>query len=186
MRGCARTVSIRKFGGKHASRLRGIWGPLSFCLSLRQLRIARRASRPNIQFFRAQDLSLRLLARQHRIPVDRSYASARSSGAVRVADKLCSSTCGSLVVEAGRRARLILSVSALTVLTSACANAPPEVASWQFTTVSFDRTDPPPAPYGEKPSSGWRTIVPDPVATRQSASAAGWSTEVIPYETEWP
>ena len=106
------------------------------------------------------------------------------SGAVRVADKLCSSTCGSLVVEAGRRARLILSVSALTVLTSACANAPPEVASWQFTTVSFDRTDPPQAPYGEKPSSGWRTIMSGPAATRQSTSTAGWRTEVIPYKIE--
>ena len=107
-------------------------------------------------------------------------------GALRVADRLLSGSCGSFIVGAGRRARSILSVSALTVLTSACANAPPEVASWQFTTVSFDRTDPPQAPYGEKPSSGWRTIVSGPAATRQSTSAAGWRTEVIPYETEWP
>jgi hypothetical protein len=107
-------------------------------------------------------------------------------GALRVADKFHSGSCGSLLVGAGRRASLILSVFALTVLTTACANAPPEVGSWHFTAVSFDRTDPPPAPYGEKPSSGWRTIVSGPAATRQSASAAGWRTEVIPYETEWP
>ena len=107
------------------------------------------------------------------------------SGAVRVADELCSSTCGSLVVEPGRRARLILSVSAPAVLTSACANAPVEVGSRQFTAISFDRPDPPPASHGEQ-SSGWRTTVSGPVAARQSASAAGWRTEVIPYETEWP
>jgi hypothetical protein len=106
-------------------------------------------------------------------------------GALRVAGGLRSGSCDPRLVGAGRRARLILSVFALTVLTTARANAPPEVGSWQFTTVSFDRT-PPSAPYGEKPSSGWRTIVSGPVATRQSASAAGWRTEVIPYETEWP
>ena len=104
-------------------------------------------------------------------------------GALRVEERFLSGSRGSRLVG---RASLILSVSVLTVLTTACANALPEVASWQFTAVSFDRTDPPPAPYGEKPSSGWRTIVSDPVATRQSASAAGWRTEVIPYETEWP
>jgi hypothetical protein len=107
-------------------------------------------------------------------------------GASRVAGKLRSSSCASLAVEAGRRAGLILSVFALTALTTACANAPPEVGSWQFTAVSFDRTDLVPTLYGEKPSSGWRTIVSGPAVTRQSTSAAGWRTEVIPYETEWP
>jgi hypothetical protein len=106
-------------------------------------------------------------------------------GASRVAGKLRSSSCASLAVEAGRRARLILSVFALTALATACANAPPEVGTGQFTAVSFDRSDPE-ARYGEKPSSGWHTIVSGPAATRQSASAAGWRTEVIPYETEWP
>ena len=107
-------------------------------------------------------------------------------GALRVADRFLSGSCGCLLVGAGRGARLILSLFALTVLTTACANAPPEVGSWQFTAVSFDRTDRPPTPYGEEPSSGWRTIVSGPAATRQSASAAGWRAEVIPYETEWP
>ena len=109
-------------------------------------------------------------------------------GALRVADRFLSGSCGSRLVGAGGRASLILSVSALTVLTSACANAPPEVGFWHFTAVSFDRTDPPPSAYGEEPSSGWRTIVSAPAATRQSASAAGWSTEVVPEqisETEW-
>jgi hypothetical protein len=101
----------------------------------------------------------------------------------RVAGGLRSGSCGSLV--AGRRASLILSVFALTALTTPCANAPPEVGSSHFTAVSPDSTDPRPAPFGEKPSSGWRTIVSGP-ATRQSASATGWRTEVIPYETEWP
>ena len=105
-------------------------------------------------------------------------------GALRVEERFLSGSRGSRLVGVGVRARLILSVSALTVLTSACANAPPEVASWQFTTVSFDRTDPPQAPYGEKPSSGWRTIMSGPAATRQSTSTAGWRTEVIPYKIE--
>jgi hypothetical protein len=83
-------------------------------------------------------------------------------GALRVAGGLRSGSCDCLLVGAGRRARLILSVFALTVLTTACANAPPEVGSWQVTAVSFDRTDPPQAPYGEKPSSGWSTIVSGP------------------------
>jgi hypothetical protein len=109
-----------------------------------------------------------------------------SFGALRVADRFLSGSCGSRLVDAGGRASLILSVFALTVLTTACANAPPKVASWQFTAVSFDRTDPPPVPHGEKPSSGWRTIVAGPASTSQSASAAGWRAEVIPYETEWP
>jgi hypothetical protein len=109
-------------------------------------------------------------------------------GALRVADRLLSGSCGCLLVGAGRRASLILPVFTLTVLTTACANAPTEVGSWHSTAVSFDWTAPPPPPYGEKPSSGWRTIVSGPAATRQTASAAGWSTEVIPeqtYETEW-
>jgi hypothetical protein len=89
------------------------------------------------------------------------------SGALRVADRVLSGSRCSLLVGAGARERLILSVFALTALTSACANVPPEVGSWHFL-------------------SGWSTIVSDPVATRQSASAAGWRTEVIPYETEWP
>ena len=117
---------------------------------------------------------------------DLSKISQMLFGALRVADRFLSGSNGCLLVGAGRRARLILSVFALTVLTTACANAPPEVGSRQFTAVSIDRTDPPRAPYGENPSSGWHTIVTGPVATRQSASAAGWRTEVIPYETEWP
>jgi len=104
-------------------------------------------------------------------------------GPLRVAGGLRSGSCGSRLVRAGRRARLILSVFALTALTTACANAPPEVGSWQVTAVSFDRTDPPQAPYGEKPSSGWSTIVSGPADTRQSTSAAGWRTEVIPEQT---
>ena len=107
-------------------------------------------------------------------------------GASRAAGKLCSSSCGSLAVEAGRRARLILSVFALTALTTACANAPPEDASRQFTAVSFDRTDPPTTTYHASPSSGWRTGVAGPAATKQSASAAGWRTEIMPCETECP
>jgi hypothetical protein len=110
-------------------------------------------------------------------------------GALRVADRSLSGSCGSLLVAAGGRASLILSVFALTVLTTACTNAPPDVGSRQFTAVRFDRTDPPPAPYREKPSSGWHTIVSGPAATRQSTSVAGWRTEVVPeqtYETEWP
>jgi hypothetical protein len=94
------------------------------------------------------------------------------------ADRFLAGSRGSRLVGVGRRTRLILSAFALTALTTACANAPPEV---QFTAVSFDRTDPPPSAYGEEPSSGWRTIVSGPVATRQSAS-----TEVIPFQTEWP
>jgi hypothetical protein len=105
--------------------------------------------------------------------------------ALRVADRFCLSSRCSLLVGAGGRARSILSAFALTELTTACANAPPEVQSRQFTAVSFDRTNPQ-APYGEKPSSGWLTIVTGAAATRQSASAAGWRTEVIPYETVWP
>jgi hypothetical protein len=107
-------------------------------------------------------------------------------GALRVGNRFGSGSCGSRLVGAGARARLILSVFALTGLTAACASSSPEVGSWPFTAVSFDRTDPPPTPYGEKASSGWRTIVSGPAATRQSASAAGRRTEVIPYKTEWP
>ena len=117
---------------------------------------------------------------------DLSKISRASSRALRAADKFRSSSCGSRLVGAGARASLILSVFALTVLTTACANATPEVGSWHFTAVFFDRPDPPPAHHGEKPSSGWRTIVFGPVTTRQGTSAAGWRTEVIPYETEWP
>ena len=107
-------------------------------------------------------------------------------GALPAAGRSLTGSCGSRLLATGGRASLILSVFALTALTTACANAPPEVGSWQFTAVSFDGTDPPPTPYGQKPSSGWRTIVSGPAAARQSASAAGWRTEVIPYETEWP
>jgi hypothetical protein len=105
-------------------------------------------------------------------------------GALRGAGRFLSGSCDCLLVGAGRRARLILSVFALTVLTTACANAPPEFGSWHFTAVSFDRTDPPPTLYGEKPSSGWHTIVSGSAATRQSASAAGWRTEVRPDAEE--
>ena len=74
----------------------------------------------------------------------------------------------------------------LTALATACANVQPEVQSRRFAAVSFDGTDPPRAPYGEEPSSGCRSIVSGPAATSQSANAAGWRTEVLPYETEWP
>ena len=93
-------------------------------------------------------------------------------GALRVEDRFLSGSRGSPSCRSWR-ASLILSVFALTVLTTACANALPEVASWQFTAVSFDRTDPPPAPYGEKPSSGWRTIV-SGSCCHQTKRERGW------------
>jgi hypothetical protein len=107
-------------------------------------------------------------------------------GALHVADSFLPRSCGSRLVGAGGRASLILPLWAVSALTTACANVPPEVQSRRFAAVSFDRTDPPRVPYGEKPSSGWRTIVSGPAVNRQSASAAEWRTEVIPYETEWP
>ena len=109
-------------------------------------------------------------------------------GASRVAGKLRSSSCGSLVVEAGRRARLILSVFALTALTTACANAPPEDASRQSTAVSFDRNvlirpQPPIAQaHPRRGARAWPALPP----TRQSASAAGWRTEVSALRNRMP
>jgi hypothetical protein len=102
-------------------------------------------------------------------------------GALPAAGRSLTGSCGSRLLATGGRVSLILSVFALTLLTTACVIAPPEVGSWQFTAVSFDRTNPPPTPYGESPSSGWRTIVsglppPDKVRVRLGGGPRSYLT----------
>jgi hypothetical protein len=99
-------------------------------------------------------------------------------GTSRGARQLGSSSRTLYFAKAGRQAVLILFICPVVVLAAACANAPPEAKSWQFTAVPVDRADLPPIPDSAGTVSGWRTIVSGSALTRQSTGATGWRTEV--------